>query len=265
MTNWFDILYKRSRPVEPETRAMPEIPDVAGGELAADAGAPLRPPPRRVSAEALEPPPPLPAMPSRWVLELQKAAFHLEHEAAVVSGARVVAFSAMQPRGGTSTVSYLLAHYLAAETPNTRVLFIDFSMDAKRGGIKGADHVFRVGEPVPEDFLVSNPLSFSRVSVRPGDDDSVVNRSRWFRDLLDVSRQYCDWVIVDVPPFFSSPESYSVSQLCDGTVLVLKSGATRYPALNGLVGDLEQVGIHVLGVVMNFREYPIPRWLLKYI
>jgi Mrp family chromosome partitioning ATPase len=83
--------------------------------------------------------------------------------------------------------------------------------------------------------------------------------------LLKISRNHCDWIIVDVPPFFSTPESYTVSQLCDGTIMVLKSGETRYTALTGLVADLEQVGIRLLGVIMNFRQYPIPRWLLKYI
>jgi hypothetical protein len=48
-------------------------------------------------------------------------------------------------------------------------------------------------------------------------------------------------------------------------VLVLKSGESRYPALNGLVSDLDALGIKVIGTVLNFRQYPIPRWILKYI
>lgn len=219
----------------------------------------------RLTKEQLKIAPPLPRMPSRWSLELQKAAFHLAHSDFPNSDCHSICFSGMQRSGGTSTISYLIAHYMAAESSGKRVLFLDFSMDSKRAATQGVDGMFRVGQAVPADFLRSNTNAFARYSIRPGDDASAISFSRWMRDLMDICKQHCDWIIVDAPPFFSSPESYPVAQLCDGTVLVLKSGETRYPALNGLVADLEQMGIRTLGTVMNFRQYPVPRWLLKYI
>ncbi|MEI7613071.1 MAG: hypothetical protein WCK63_09190 [Betaproteobacteria bacterium] len=219
----------------------------------------------RLTKDQLKIAPPLPRMPARWSLELQKAVFHLAHSEFGNNACRSVCFSGLQRGGGNSTISYLIAHYLAAESSGLRVLFLDFSLDGRRAATQGVDGVFRIGEAVPVDFLRANQNAFARYSIRPGDENSGINCSRWFRELMDISKQHCDWIIVDTPPFFSSPESYPVAQVCDGTVLVLKSGETRYPALNGLVGDLEQMGIRTLGTIMNFRQYPVPRWLLKYI
>jgi Mrp family chromosome partitioning ATPase len=219
----------------------------------------------RLTKDQLKIAPALPRMPARWSLELQKAVFHLAHSEFGNNACRSVCFSGLQRGGGNSTISYLIAHYLAAESSGLRVLFLDFSLDGRRAATQGVDGVFRIGETVPVDFLRANTNAFARYSIRPGDENSGINCSRWFRELMAICKQHCDWIIVDTPPFFSSPESYPVAQVCDGTVLVLKSGETRYPALNGLVGDLEQMGIRTLGTIMNFRQYPVPRWLLKYI
>lgn len=261
MSDWFDILYRRE---EPQAAAFAEPVAEAcarGSESMAVGGGSSAPPPRGQLKSA----PPLPRMPSRWVLELQKAAFLLGQATDQATGSRVVVFSGLQRESGVSTVSYLVAHYLAAEKPDRRVLHVDFSMEKKRSGRQGSDIHLKIGQEVSDAIFVDSSLSLTRLSIRPGEEGGASNCSRWFCTFIELSRRHCDWVIVDAPPFFSTPESYSLSQSCDGVVLLLKSGATRYPALNGLVADLEQVGIKVLGAIMNFRRYPIPQWLLQHL
>lgn len=220
----------------------------------------------RFAKGQLKPAAPLPKMPSRWALELQKAAFLLSQENETKSGSLVVAFSGMQKGGGVTTISYLIAHYLAAEKPDLRVLYVDFSMDRKRPSRQGIDGLFKIGQAVTNDVFLADPKSFTKFAIRPSDDNgTTMHCSRWLRDFMETARRHCDWIIVDVPPFSTTPESYTLAQFCDGVVLLLKSGESRYPALNRLVADLEQVGIRVLGTIMNFRQYPIPSWLLKYL
>lgn len=82
---------------------------------------------------------------------------------------------------------------------------------------------------------------------------------------MAAAKEHCDWILIDSPPFFAAPETYAIAKASDGVVLVLRSGETRYPALNGLVADLASLGIPLVGSILNFRQFPIPRWLLKYI
>ncbi len=260
MSDWFDILYRREEPGAASAGPMAEE-SACGGEAMVGEARISAPPPRG----ALKPVPPLPRMPSRWILELQKAAFLLGQATDAATGARVVAFSGLQRESGVSTVSYLVAHYLAAEKPDLRVLHVDFSMEKKRRGRQGSDINLKIGQAVSDALFVDSGLALTRLTIRPGEENGALNCSRWFCAFIELSRRHCDWVIVDTPPFFSTPESYSLSQSCDGVILLLKSGATRYPALNGLVADLEQVGIKVLGAIMNFRRYPIPQWLLQHL
>ena len=264
MSNWFDILYgaKESAPEATATQHSGAQPE---------ARLPYKDEPDGPATEQspkldLLPAPPLPKMPGRWLLELQKAAFHLSREGSSQGkGPPVIAFSGMQRRGGTSTISLLIAHYLAVDAADARILYVSYCLDHNRGNINKTDTTLRIGHPLSDTLFRTTPKAFMKLSVQPAEAGVVVNSAKWFSDLIDLSKKHCHWVILDIPPFFSSPESYIVSQMCDSVVLVLKSGETRYPALNGLVADLEQVGIRVLGTILNFRQYPIPRWLLKYI
>ena len=264
MSNWFDILY-RTKGLAPEATATQH----SGAQT--EARLPFKDEPNGPATDQspkldVLPAPPLPKMPARWLLELQKATFHLTREGrSGGAGSSVVAFSGMQRRGGTSTISLMIAHYLAVDAADARILYVIYCLDHNHGNKNKIDTTLRIGHPLSDDLFRTTPKAFTKLSVQPAEAGLVVNSAKWFSDLIDLSKKHCHWVILDIPPFFSSPESYIVSQMCDGVVLVLKSGETRYPALNGLVADLEQVGIHVLGTVLNFRQYPIPRWLLKYI
>lgn len=258
MSRWFDILYRRedqaaSAPGDPDQDVSPVIGAApAGGEGFAPGRSGLRPAP------------PLHGLPGRWALEVQKIVFHLNRGGDEPSPRRIV-FSGMQKQGGTTTICYLVAHHLATESNEQRVVYIDFNADPKRKPMPGATMSLQIGQALTGQLFSAITHTFTHVSISPADERQAATASAWLRQLMTLSRQHCDWVLVDAPPFFAAPEAYSVAKACDGVVLVLKSGETRYPALNALVADLELLGIKVLGTVLNFRQYPIPRWLLKYI
>lgn len=258
MSRWFDILYRRE---EPASSTSVGFDGAASSAVEAPpAGAEGLAPGRR----GLRPAPPLQGLPGRWALEVQKIVFHL-NRAGEEPSARHIVFSGMQKQGGTTTICYLVAHHLATERNDQRVVYIDFNVDLKREPMPGATLSLRIGQPLTEQLFSAITHTFTHVSIGPGDERQAATASAWLRELMALARPHCDWVLVDAPPFFAASETYSVAKVCDGVVLVLKSGETRYPALNALVADLEMLGIKVLGTVLNFRQYPIPRWLLKYI
>jgi hypothetical protein len=255
MSDWFDILYRKEEPSSASARP----------ELAAQPD-PIAESPEAPSDEdiALKPTEPLTGLPARWALEVQKIAFHLKPMGEAPPH-RCLMFSSIQKRCGTTTICYLVAHHFASERGDQRVLHVDFSADRRRQAMPGTEAILTIGQTLSADLFANIDRTFTRVAIRPGESHTVAGASGWIRDFMAQARRHCDWIFVDAPPFFAAPETYGVAKACDGVVLVLKSGESRYPALNALVSDLDALGIKTVGTVLNFRQYPIPRWLLKYI
>jgi Mrp family chromosome partitioning ATPase len=206
----------------------------------------------------------LPDLPAKWILEVQKVVFHLTANSSSDGLPQAIVFSSMQRGVGNTTVSYLVAHHIAAESTDRRVLFVDFSNE-KSESKPAAHQLIRMDEPVRAELIAPSRQTLSRVSVRQEDQQSLAMVSNWCREFLTTARGLYDVIIVDAPPFAGSPETYSMAKASDGVVLVVRAGETRYPAVNALVADLGQLGIGLLGAVINYRQYPIPQWLLKFI
>lgn len=222
--------------------------------------------PATPSGMALKPPPPLPSLPNRWVLEIQKIAHHLSASAPNGEACQTILFSGIQRKAGTTTVSYIVAHQMAVEYGDQKVLYIDCRLKSANGyGINEGGTVINVGDPVDQKLFDAGTCTLRRISVRLGDGRSVAVVARWFRDFIDAARLNHRAIIIDAPPFFAAPETFSLAKASDSVVLVLRAGLNRYPAVNALVSDLDQLGISVLGTVLNYRQYPIPQWLLKFI
>lgn len=271
MSRWFNILYggdsKPTPTPDPQAAAAVAVAEESQSGAANGESAPF-PPPRTVSRRPevqLKPAPPLPSLPARWALEIQKVVFHLGNSTEGEFFPQCIVFSGMQKQAGTTTVSYLVAHHVAVELVDQRVLFVDFSIDHNRPAPPGTQAVLRIGQSLEDDLFCKDDKALIRLSIRPGEDSSVATTSRWFKEFIALARESCAVIIIDAPPFIHASETYSVSKASDGVVMVLRSGQTRYPSLNGLVSDIEQLGIRILGTVLNFRQYPIPPWLLKYV
>jgi len=255
VTGIFDLINRRVQGnvgpgQEPASEVLPD------GTLPATSARP-RPP--------LQKPAPLQDLPNKWVLEIQKIVFHLSASGRNDGPPQVIAFSSLQRGVGNTTVSYLVAHHLATEGSDRRVLFVDFSTE--KSGDKPAANalLLQIGHAVESEQLAPGQTTLTRVSVRLEEEHSLASVSSWCRDFMSVVRGLYDIIIVDAPPFFTARETYSMAKTSDGVVVVLRAGDTRYPALNAVVADLGQLGIEMLGVVINYRQYPIPQWLLKYI
>lgn len=224
---------------------------------------PAKTPPGR-SAVKLRSPPPLPSLPSRWVLEIQKIVFHLAESAPADVECPTILFSGVQRKVGTTTVSYIAAHQLAVEYGDLKVLYIDCRLDT--AGVEDSDKyvtIIKVGDPIDPAWFDAGTSTLRRISVRLGDGRSAAV-ARWFREFIGTARQTHRAIIIDAPPFFAAPETFSLAKASDGVVLILRAGVSRHPAVNALVSDLDQLGIPVLGTVLNYRQYPIPQWLLRF-
>ncbi len=75
--------------------------------------------------------------------------------------------------------------------------------------------------------------------------------SRRFQEFVSWLREEADVVVFDSPPVLSVTDAAVLSNLVDGTVLVLDCGETRTPAAMQAVERLVSVGGNLLGVVLN--------------
>ena len=253
MSQWFDTLYRASsRSENPAETAMSDEPEQ---DAKSDSAASIR----------LERPVPLVGIPNRWSLEVQKVVFHLRPVAGDQNAPHHIVFSGLQRGPGVTTISYLVAHHIATEGYQQRVLYVNFNPDPRAPAMPNADATVMIGEPLDATGYYKNNSTLTNLAIRSDSAQAVSIASGWLYEFISHAREHYDWILVDAPPFFATPETYSVAKACDGVVLVLKSGETRYPAMKALVSDLDSLGIPIIGTVLNFRQYPLPKWLLRYV
>ena len=72
-----------------------------------------------------------------------------------------------------------------------------------------------------------------------------------FTQLLAKAREQFDYVIIDSPPLGSVIDSAIIGKKCDGTILVLASGAISYRFAQTVQNQLIKAGCRILGCVLN--------------
>jgi capsular exopolysaccharide synthesis family protein len=93
-------------------------------------------------------------------------------------------------------------------------------------------------------------LSIITAGRIPPNPSSLLNSSR-MRDLIDSLHSLYDFVIIDAPPLFGMSESLFLSNIVDGTILVVKAGETPKNALEDAKNLFDNVNATLLGVVLN--------------
>ncbi len=90
-------------------------------------------------------------------------------------------------------------------------------------------YVMAAGDPVP------NPLELLNLKE--------------CKALIDGLRNHFDWVILDSPPLLFAADGSLLATMCDGTVLVVRIGATTFDCVTRALQSLCEN--NVLGVVVN--------------
>lgn len=75
-----------------------------------------------------------------------------------------------------------------------------------------------------------------------------------FKELLDRLSQEYRYVIIDSPPLGSVADAALVASMCDGAVLVVRSGETSKSLIRQSLQQIEQVKCKLLGVILNRVE-----------
>lgn len=86
--------------------------------------------------------------------------------------------------------------------------------------------------------------------VTGGDAGELIGGHR-MQELLSSARERFDIIIVDSPPALAVSEAKIIAPKANGTLLIAQAGETKEKELDYAVRELERVGGHVLGVVLN--------------
>ena len=252
-----DLLHRKSGGIAPPTSA----PEAAPIPPVAPAARAPRPKPRNLLPEL--------KLPRQWAMELHKIAFQLTPSEDKEDRPTSFLFSSVATGAGNTTVSYFFAYILAADAAHRNILFVDFDPEIDQPPVPGSRATLFVGQENIEALLIEPDTNLDVISIRVGSDrsaaSSTASSTTWFRDFMTTAQRTYDIIVVDSPPIAFTPLAYAPARVCDGVVLVLRCGESRYPSINTLVNDLNEMGITTLGAVLNNRQYPIPKALLKFL
>ena len=172
------------------------------------------------------------------------------------SDSKVVAVSSANASEGKSTTAINLA--ITLSQLNKKVILID--ADSRRATIhqklklengKGCLDIIN-GDIELKDAITSYNQYLDIITA-----GSVFNNptelycSNSFERMITELRNMYDYIIFDTPPVNLVSDALVISQKCDGLVFVVRTGITTYDTFKNALISTNQLGINVLGAVMN--------------
>jgi Mrp family chromosome partitioning ATPase len=92
------------------------------------------------------------------------------------------------------------------------------------------------------DVIASGPL--------PPNPSEMLGSPRMAALLAQLRKQYTR-IIIDTSPLTAVTDAVILSKAVDGVILVIRAGSTSREVVKNGVGQLESVGAHILGAILN--------------
>ncbi len=171
-------------------------------------------------------------------------------------GGKVVAISSPNAAEGKSTTSINIA--ITLSQLNKRVVLVD--ADAHRASIH---QKFKLENKTGCTDILSGKAKYSDVIIKHNAYMDIITSgsmhsnatelfcSLEFDKLLSELKDNYDYVIVDTPPINLVSDALTISQKCDGILLIVRTSVTTYEAFKKTLSSAEKLKINVLGSVMN--------------
>ncbi len=172
------------------------------------------------------------------------------------NNSKVVAISSANASEGKSTTSINLAVTLSQL--NKKVIIVD--ADSRRATIhqklkieneKGCLDVINGGSELKEVIKQYNPYLDVITAGSVFNNPTELFCSNAFERMITELRNMYDYVIIDTPPVNLVSDALVIAQKCDGLVFVVRTGVTTYETFRNALISTNQLGINVLGAVMN--------------
>lgn len=83
--------------------------------------------------------------------------------------------------------------------------------------------------------------------------------------LIPQLRDTYPYILLDTPPVIPFIDSTIVSSMTDGVLLVVESNLTRAQVVDHATEKLRSAGAKIVGIILNKREFHIPKWIYRFL
>jgi capsular exopolysaccharide synthesis family protein len=171
---------------------------------------------------------------------------------------------------GTSTIAFNFAAS-TAETGEARVLLIDANLRHPcQHKLLGIDNAIGLSNVLFDNARVEQAVkrtSINNLDLMPSGNlqinlNRLLNKESFKRTLNSLEDKYSN-IIIDCPPVTVFSDAVTISGEVDGVIVVVAAHKTRREVIGGAIKQLENSGAHLLGSVLNKREYVIPEKIYR--
>jgi capsular exopolysaccharide synthesis family protein len=169
---------------------------------------------------------------------------------------KTILVTSMDAKEGKTTTTINIARVLCQG--NKKVLIIDCDLRKPR-----IHSVFAIANDKGLSNYLTGNLKENIIYKVPGEEIFVITSgpippnpaelvsSRKLKTLIEKMGENFDFILLDSPPVESVTDSLALTQLVDGTIVVVRSGKTTYEMLQSGLKKLTDVRCHFLGFVLN--------------
>ena len=240
--------------------------------------------------ENIKMPPQLLALTDDVIGDFQKTIENIRLEAESRS-LRVIGITGAVPGQGASTFAAVLGLLMAAmeqtsfdqvsredmqamaagEAPKPGVLLIDAhlreaSLHKKFGMAAGGGLIDVLEKKIPFNHGIRRISHSGLLFMSTGENNQFNLTPKHIEKLkyyLSVLKTKIDFVLLDIPPLLQYAEGITLSKLCDGMILVVGAGETRWEVVQQAKRVLEKANVRLMGAVLNRRKFYISSWVYK--
>ena len=171
---------------------------------------------------------------------------------------RVIALTSCTSNEGKSSVSMNLSISLA-EAGN-KVLLIDADLRKSvligrviiEENVKGLTHFLSKQAQLSDVVCSTDVPNFYLVFAGPvPPNPAELLGSKYFKEMISAARKVYYYIIVDTPPLGGVIDCAVISEVCDGTIMVIESETISYRFAQEVKSQLEKTGCPILGAVLN--------------
>ncbi|ERK56259.1 tyrosine-protein kinase CpsD [Gemella bergeri ATCC 700627] len=171
---------------------------------------------------------------------------------------KVIAITSTSENEGKSTVSINLAISLAELGLKTVLIDADTRKSVMAGRFKFKNKIngltnYLSGSSPIEDIIYETDVNNLNIipagQVPPNPTGLLQNRN--FNIMIDVFKEYYDYIIIDTPPIGAVVDAAIISRKCDGFAIVVESNKIKKKVLEKSKEQLEKAGSKFLGVILN--------------
>ncbi|MBY0124234.1 CpsD/CapB family tyrosine-protein kinase [Bacillus sp. S/N-304-OC-R1] len=170
---------------------------------------------------------------------------------------RMIMITSSSPGEGKTVTTVNLAIVFAQQGKKVLLIDADFRKPKvhevfKKSNIIGLTTILIKQTPLMEaikETKINNLYVLTSGPLTPNPSELLSSKS--LRNLLAVIRKEFDFIIIDTPPILAVTDAQILANQCDGVILVINYGKTKFAQAEKAKNLLMNVNARILGVILN--------------